>query len=218
MSIERAQGIVLRTRPLTDTSLIVNWLTPDLGRISAVAKGARGPKSSFRGQLDLFYVCDFSFVRSKRSDLHALREAKALETHGNLRRDLAYVQQAAYCAKLIEQATETETPLQKVYEDFRGLLEELPKRPAQAQTIFAFEMKLLEELGLTPDINEASLTAGGKQLLKNFAQADWAAVSRVKLSQPQTKELQAFLHGFIIYHLDRLPSGRAAALDAGCST
>ncbi|MGZ4965246.1 MAG: DNA repair protein RecO, partial [Limisphaerales bacterium] len=75
MSIERARGIVLRTRPLTDTSLIVNWLTPDLGRVATVAKGARGPKSSFRGQMDLFYLCDFSFVRSKRSDLHTLREA-----------------------------------------------------------------------------------------------------------------------------------------------
>lgn len=218
MSIERAQGIVLRTRPLTDTSLIVNWLTPDHGRISTVAKGARGPKSSFRGQLDIFYVCDFSFVRSKRSDLHTLREAKALKTHADLRRDLSYVQQAAYCAKLIEQATETETPLQKVYEDFRGLLDELPKHAAQPQTIFSFEMKLLEELGLAPDLSDANLTPGARQLLKNFAQADWPTMFRVKLSAPQVKELQAFLHGFIIYHLDRLPSGRAGALDVGCAT
>src|SRR3954471_11382647 len=127
MSIERARGIVLRTRPLTDTSLIVNWLTPDHGRLSTVAKGARGPKSPFRGQLDLFYLADFSFVRSKRSDLHTLREAKALDTHANLRRDMAYVQQASYCAKLIEQSTETETPIEKVYNDFCGLLAEITK-------------------------------------------------------------------------------------------
>ena len=113
MSIERARGIVLRTRPLTDTSLIVNWLTPDHGRLSTVAKGARGPKSPFRGQLDLFYLCDFSFVRSKRSDLHTLREAKALDTHADLRRDLAYVQQLSYCATLIEQTTEIRNAVDK---------------------------------------------------------------------------------------------------------
>jgi DNA repair protein RecO (recombination protein O) len=213
MSTERARGIVLRTRPLTDTSLIVNWLTPDLGRIATVAKGARGPKSPFRGQLDLFYLCDFSFVRSKRSDLHTLREAKAIETHANLRRDLTYVQQASYCAKLIEQATETETPLPKVCEDFRDLLTMLSNHPPQALTVFAFEIKLLTELGLAPDLDEARLTPGAKQLLKNFTQADWTSIFRVKLSVPQTKEIQAFLHGFIIYHLDRLPSGRAAALE-----
>jgi len=47
---ERAQGLVLRVYPLTETSLIVRWLTRELGRISTVAKGARRPKSPFRGK------------------------------------------------------------------------------------------------------------------------------------------------------------------------
>jgi DNA repair protein RecO (recombination protein O) len=213
MSNERARGIVLRTRPLTDTSLIVQWLTPDLGRIATVAKGARGPKSSFRGQLDLFYLCDFSFARSRRSDLHTLREAKAIATNADLRRDMAYVQQASYCATLIEQSTETETPLEKLYADFCELIAEIAKHPPQPQTVFAFEIKLLNELGLAPDLDKSKLTAGAKQLFKNFAQADWASIFRVKLSAPQTKELQAFLHGFIVYNLERIPQGRGAALD-----
>jgi DNA repair protein RecO (recombination protein O) len=212
MSTERARGIVLRTRPLTDTSLIVNWLTPDHGRLSTVAKGARGPKSPFRGQIDLFYLCDFSFARSKRSDLHTLREAKAVETHADLRRDMAYVQQLSYCATLIEQTTEAEAPLQKMFEDFSTLTKELPKHPPKAQTMFAFEIKLLNELGLAPDVNETKLSGGAKQLLKQFADSDWPSLFRIKLSKPQVKEIQAFLHGFLIYHLDRIPSGRADAI------
>ena len=46
---ERATGIVLRTYPLTETSLIIHWLTAELGRLATVAKGARRPKSPFRG-------------------------------------------------------------------------------------------------------------------------------------------------------------------------
>jgi DNA repair protein RecO (recombination protein O) len=213
MSIERVQGVVLRTRPLTDTSLIVHWLTAEHGRIATVAKGARGPKSAFRGQLDLFYLADLSFVRSKRSELHTLREAKALETHAPLRRDMAYVQQASYCATLVEQTTEAETPLPKLFEEFCALLNELPKHPPQPQTVFAFEIKLLEELGLAPNLDETRLTLGARQLLKVFAQSDWPSVFRVKLSPAQIKELQAFLHGFLIYHLDRIPKGRAAAVE-----
>ena len=38
--IESATGLILRTRRLTETSLIIHWLTPDLGRIATVAKGA----------------------------------------------------------------------------------------------------------------------------------------------------------------------------------
>src|ERR1051325_7689890 len=95
---ESSIGIVLRTRPFTETSLIVNWLTPELGRISTVAKGARRPKSPFLGKLDLFYVAEFSFARSRRSELHTLREVSLRETHVPLRRELGYVQQAAYAA------------------------------------------------------------------------------------------------------------------------
>src|SRR3954468_11658689 len=108
---ERSTGIILRTRPLTETSLIIHWLTPDIGRLSTVAQGARRPKSPFRGKLDLFYEADFSFQRSRRSELHTLREVSVREMHPALRRELGYLQQASYCAALVEQATERETPL-----------------------------------------------------------------------------------------------------------
>src|SRR6267142_5763160 len=100
---ENATGIILRTRPLTETSLIVHWLTPDLGRLATVAKGARRPKSPFRGKLDLFYEADFSFARSRKSELHTLREVVLRETHAQLREDLRWIQQASYGAGFIEQ-------------------------------------------------------------------------------------------------------------------
>ncbi len=52
MTAQRSEGIVIRLHPLGDTSLIVHWLTPEHGRLATVAKGARGPKSVFRGKLD----------------------------------------------------------------------------------------------------------------------------------------------------------------------
>src|SRR5512146_3023961 len=104
--IESATGLVLRTRPLTETSLIVQWLTPGLGRLATVAKGARRPKSPFRGKLDLFYLADFSFSRSRRSELHTLREVNLRCTSPALRRELGYLRQAAYCTGLVAQATE----------------------------------------------------------------------------------------------------------------
>ena len=210
---ERTTGLILRTRPLTETSLIVNWLTPDLGRLSTVAKGARRPKSSFRGQIDLFYVADFSFVRSRRSELHTLREVSVLETHPGLRRDLEYLEQAAYCAKLVEQNTETESPLPTLFHQFTALLKELPNHPPLPQTIFGFEMKLLEELGLNPELAETHLSAGSKQLLQKFLELDWVALFRFKLSEAQTAEIRQFLHGFVIYHLERIPKGRTRALE-----
>src|SRR5256885_14559033 len=117
--IESTTGLILRTRLLTETSLIVQWLTPELGRLATVAKGARRPKSPFRGKLDLFYLAEFSFIHSRRSDLHTLCEVVLLETHSALRKELACLQQAAYCAAFIEQTTETGTPIPGVFNLFK---------------------------------------------------------------------------------------------------
>ena len=210
--IESATGLILRTRALTETSLIVNWLTPEFGRISTVAKGARRPKSPFLGKLDLFYEADFTFSRSRRSELHTLREVSLRETRSGLRRELGYLQQASYAAALIEQTTETETPLGKIFELMRGFLNHLTRQPPQPLNIFSFEMKLLKELGQSPDLAQGKLSAGAKRILTELTEKDWPALSRLKLSTSQTRELEQFLHGFLIWHLGRIPRGRSAAL------
>jgi len=209
---ERTTGLILRTRLLTETSLIVQWLTEDFGRMSTVAKGARRPKSAFRGKLDLFYLAEFSFVRSRRSDLHALSEVSLQESHSGLRRDLARLRQAAYCATLIEQTTETETPLPAVYHLFKGLLRQLPGNAPQPRTIFAFELKLLHELGLEPDLTKTNLSPAARQLLHELAETDWPDLAQLKPAPSEILSVKQFLHGFLIYHLGKLPTSRSAAL------
>ena len=210
--IESATGILLRTQPLTETSLIVNWLTPDFGRIATVAKGARRPKSPFAGKLDLFYEADFSFTRSRRGDLHALREVSLRKTNSALREDLLKLQQAAYAAAFIVQTTEVETPLPAIFELFREFLESLCARKPTPQIIFAFELKMLRELGLEPDWDKSSLAAGTKKVVMALLERDLAAGFGVKLADSQTADLRQFLHGFMIFHLGKIPRGRAQAL------
>lgn len=209
----RTSGIILRTRLLTETSLIVHWLTPDLGRVATVAKGARRPKSVFRGKLDLFYFADFSFSRSAKSELHNLREVVLRETHEELRKDYQRLQQASYAVALIEQTTETETPLPEVFELMSTVLRELVSSPLSPTNIFAFELKLLGQLGLAPDLAEGKLSPGARQIAAKLVSDDWVALRRLKLSAPQAEELRQFLHGFLIFHLGKLPRGRAEALN-----
>jgi DNA repair protein RecO len=210
--IETSSGLILRTRPLTESSLIVQWLTPDFGRLATVAKGARRAKSTLRGKLDLFYEADFSFVRSRRSELHTLREVNLRESHLALRKELAYLEQASYASVLIEQNTETETPLPELYELISGFLASLPKSVPQSQTLFALELKLLQELGMNPDLESVRLTPGVKEIIRVLLDASWETISRLRLSAPQRNELNHFLQGFLIFHLGRLPKGREAAL------
>lgn len=212
MTSERTTGLILRTRPLTETSLIVQWLTADWGRIATVAKGARRPNSPFRGKLDLYFTADFSFHRSRKSELHILRETVLRDAREPLRKEMAYLQQAAYGVALIEQTTETETPLPRFFALFSSLLDHLPRQTPQPLTVFALEMKLLEEIGQQPDLAEAALSEGAKKILQHCLDLDWLALARLKLSPAQTSELNNFLRDFLSFHLGRLPNGRSPAV------
>jgi DNA repair protein RecO (recombination protein O) len=204
---ESGSGIILRTRPLTDTSLIIHWLTPEFGRLATVAKGARRSKSAFSGKLDLFYRADFSFVRSRRSELHTLREVSLRETHAPIRRGLESLQQASYAAALIEQTTEMEAPVPEIFGLLAGFLSLLCAQDPQPQMMFAFEIKLLSEMGLQPDFDQENLNPGLKQILRVMLVAEWPALSRLKLSDSQVPALRRFLNDFLRFHLGRAPRG-----------
>ena len=212
MKIEAASGLILRTRLLTETSLIIHWLTPELGRIATVAKGARRAKSPFAGKLDIFYAAEFSFSRSRSSDLHNLREVKLRQTHGAIREDMAKLQQAAYVANFLELATETETPLPEIFKLVCGFLKFLCEQKPSPQNIFALELKLLHQLGLAPDPAGTRLTPGAKKIATALLTTDWNNILRLQLSRAQEVELGDWLHDYLITHLGSLPRGRAVAV------
>jgi DNA repair protein RecO (recombination protein O) len=209
---ETAEGIILRTRPLTETSLIVHWLTRELGRVATVAKGARQPKSTFRGKLDLFYTADFSFARSRRSELHILREVSLTETFSELRTDIDRVRQCSYCAALVEQTTETDTPIPEIYGLMRGFLRHASAHESAPQLVFAFELRLLRALGLDPDFRSGSLNPGSVKIAEAMRDLSWGRLPTIKVAQSQERDLRQFLHGFLIFHLGKIPANRNAAV------
>jgi DNA repair protein RecO (recombination protein O) len=190
---ERATGIIVRTRPLTETSLIVQWITAEHGRISTVAKGARRPKSPYVGKLDLYYEADFTFQRARKSSLHTLREISLRATRPFLRTELAALEQAARAHRWIERATEEEAAIPEVFELFRSFLDQLAAPPIESTLPVAFEIKLLSLLGLAPILEGSNLNAGSQRALSQLAELDWTALRRLKLSPSQATDLGAFL-------------------------
>lgn len=211
---ESAAGIILRSQPLTETSLIIHWLTPNFGRIATVAKGARRPKSPFLGKLDLFYEADFSFNRSRRSDLHVLREVSLRKTNSALRDNIVKLRQAAYAAAFITQTTEAETPLPGILELLTKFVGSVCVYEPLPQLVFAFELKMLRELGLEPDWHKTALTAGAIKAAKALAERGFEAGFGLKLADTQVSELRQFLHGFLVFHAGKVPRGRAQALSS----
>ena len=209
---ERAEGIVVRLLPLTDTSWVVRWLTREQGRISCVAKGARRPKSPFLGKLDLYYRTELSFQRSRRSDLHTLKEVVVLEDHRELRKDVGWLQQAAYANASLELATEPETPVTELYELFREFLLALPSASARVISVVAWELKLLACCGMEPVLSQAPVRKEAVRVAEELLTAQWREVVNLSVGGGIPEELARWLERPMRDSFGRLARQREGAL------
>jgi len=208
---ENATGIVLRLYPYSESSLIVHWLTPDAGRIHTLARGARRPKSPFRGKLDLYHLAEFTFRRSRRSDLHTLREVRVNKVLEAMRQDWRRLQWAAYGAALIETATERDTPLPETYPLYVSWLHQVALEPLAPSLFLAFEIALLNQLGLAPSAERLPLRETDRHVWQALGQAIHRAGSRPRLSVGAASSIYGYLRRLLAEQLGRIPPQRDAA-------
>ena len=71
----RTKAIVLRRTNYGEADRIVQFLTPDYGKVSAMAKGVRREKSKLAGGIELLAVSDITLVSGK-SEIWTLTGAK----------------------------------------------------------------------------------------------------------------------------------------------
>lgn len=61
VKVERQPAFVLHTRPYRETSLVIEAITRDYGRMALVAKGVRRPRSAMRGVLMAFQPLEMTW-------------------------------------------------------------------------------------------------------------------------------------------------------------
>ncbi len=199
---DSAQGILLRTHPFSETSLIVRWLTRDQGRIATLARGATRPKSPLRGRLDLYFIASITFTPSRQGTLHTLKEVTLQETFSKLRQSYTALAQAAYATRLIERVTETDTPLPGLFEILRQFLHTTSNAPPHTLHIAALELQLLQWLGQTPDLSVAPISPGSRSICQHLLEPNPELHHRLQPSQDQSREIQRFISTELQNQLD----------------
>ena len=199
METERAAAIVLRTQPVTESSLLATFFTREFGKLKTLAKGARRPKSPMRGKIDLFYETEIVFLRSRRSDLHLLHDCFLENPHPALRANVPALTAASYACELVDALTVVEDANPMLYDLLAVTLAALEKRVDATQLIW-FELQVLEATGWKPVFDEPTGTA---KLLRSLAGATAAGARRVRLTAEQIRSAQETLDQFRQLHLGR---------------
>ncbi|MEM1243997.1 MAG: DNA repair protein RecO [Pseudomonadota bacterium] len=137
------KAVILHTRAYRETSLIVEFFTEKLGRITAVAKGAKRAKSPFRGILQPFVPLQIQF--SGRRELQTLRDA---QIHGELLKlQGPALLSSLYLNELLLKLLAKEDPHPELFIAYQITLTALSQSQSIEVNLRCFELQLLKELG-----------------------------------------------------------------------
>jgi DNA repair protein RecO (recombination protein O) len=154
MPAEKSLAIVLRVVEFSETSCVVMLFTRDFGKVNALAKGARRPKSPFEAALDLLAVCRVVFLRKSSDVLDLLTEAKLERRFRAATRDLSRLYAGYYVIELLREMTDTHDPHETLFDAALGAIAALDSDGDVFATVLRFELAALRELGHLPSLQE----------------------------------------------------------------
>jgi DNA repair protein RecO (recombination protein O) len=151
------EAIVLHAFDYRETSRIVRLVTRDLGVISAIAKGAKRPRSKFGQGLDLFTSGAAHLIVSAQKDLHSLTGFDATRARPALAASLQRFGGAAALGELCLRFG-TEAPA-SVHDALTEGLEALCAADKQAAIAVALAAawRIVAELGFAPTVDRCAI-------------------------------------------------------------
>ena len=143
MKIYTSRSIVMRTKELGETDLLVTFLCPDKGRIKGIAKGARNSRKRFANCFDVFCLVDLQFSLKRSGDLYLLNSGKLINAFPGLRSDFTSLSYASYMVELTEILFPWGMGDRKMFELLRESLDAL-SRGGQTEAIpLLFEVRAM---------------------------------------------------------------------------
>ncbi|MFH1478022.1 MAG: DNA repair protein RecO [Verrucomicrobiota bacterium] len=152
--IIKTQAIVLRMSPFSETSRVVLWLTHDYGKIATIIKGAHRRRSPFVGQVDLFYTCELLVYLRVFRGLHIVKECSPLKPRTPLRSRWRSTACASYFTELVARISPLNAPHPELFRLLDMALDYFADQSALELGLFWFELKLMQIMGLSPQLKE----------------------------------------------------------------
>jgi len=141
--VDAQPAFVLHTYPFKETSLVVELVTRDFGRVAVVARGARRPRSALRGVLLAFQPLFVSWAG--KGELHTLIRA---EWHGPYQplKGLGLVC-GFYLNELLLKLLPRHDAHERLFETYGQTLSALAPEGDPSAVLRSFEKNLLRDLG-----------------------------------------------------------------------
>ncbi|OGL34417.1 DNA repair protein RecO [Candidatus Saccharibacteria bacterium RIFCSPHIGHO2_12_FULL_47_16b] len=150
------KGIVLSRTNFGEADRILTFLTKDHGKVRAIAKGVRKPKSKLAGGIELFSISHLTLIIG-RGEINTIISSRLARHFGNLSSDLERVNLAAALIKRLNRVTEDKTEpdyFNLLAKSFKAL-DNLDLKPNLVE--LWFDLQLLKQAGHAPNLRRNAL-------------------------------------------------------------
>lgn len=173
----KTEAVVLRSIRFGEADRILHLYTAERGRVNAIAKGSRRPKSRFGGRLEPFFRLDL-MLHEGRSDLCTVTGAATVDGFSGLRSDGVAIDAAARGCDAVLRLLDSEEPNRPAYNLLCRYLELLDEgsrgeagdRPDPRVVGLAFRLKLALAAGFSPELG-ACARCGEREGIVSFSGA-----------------------------------------------
>lgn len=208
MGFRHDQGIVLRTYPFGEADRIVVLLSPNRGKVRAVAKGVRKTKSRFGGRLEPFTQVDLVLYEGR--DLDTITQVEVIEAFPRMRGDLDRVLAAGAMVELIDALAQENESSVRAFLLLQRSLRVLEGAAFHPDLLTSFLLKAADVAGLAVAL-EGCAGCGTRAGLHRFAFAAGGVLCD-RCRTPGAVVLRAGLTGYLAAlasaPLDALPEAQ----------
>lgn len=146
MPLHTTEAIVIGGYNLGEADRIIPFFTRRLGKVRAVAKGARRVRSRYGGALELFTLGQLVFFESPNRTLHKINEFSVIDSFAALKADLGRLGRGAYLVELAGASVEDGEVNEEIFLLLRDALTLLVLHD-EPRLLRAFEIRLLRIVG-----------------------------------------------------------------------
>jgi DNA repair protein RecO (recombination protein O) len=153
----RTRALVLRTFDQGESDRVVHLYTELLGRVAAIAKGARRSKRRFPGTLEILSIVDVRLVDPPRAALLRLEGAKLVRAFEGIPARLGRYAIACQFLELLNRATPDRQPQPELFQFAVGVLDVLDAETPDELLALLVLAKTLARIGYRPQLVRCAL-------------------------------------------------------------
>ena len=155
MIMLNTQGIVLRAVRYEENDVILTLFTRKLGKVAALAKGAKKNKSSLLPSSQLFSYCNYTL--KKQGTMYRVNQGDIIKSFYDISYDLDAFSYATYITKLVENSIVENQTNNRLFILLAQTLHLYTQHDVDKKYItHAFELKFLDYIGFKPIVDRCA--------------------------------------------------------------